>query len=105
MLSSTSIEVMWVEVNPIDLNGVFTEYEVLYNPLRDFNGQISSSSDRTSFLNTTITGLQEFVNYNISVRAYTRRGNGPYSNAVDARTMEDGELHKSVLTVCLDCSL
>ena len=41
--------------------------------------------------NATLTGLQEFTEYNISVRAYTSVGPGPYSEEVTNRTFEDGE--------------
>ena len=35
--------------------------------------------------------LQEYVNYTISVRAYTNAGAGPYSDPVTVLTNEDGE--------------
>ena len=42
-------------------------------------------------LTAVLTGLQEFVDYNISVRAYTSVGEGPYSTEVTEMTAEDGK--------------
>ena len=41
---------------------------------------------------TVLTGLEEFVQYNISMRAYTSTGSGPYSTGVVEMTDEAGEL-------------
>ena len=91
--SSTSIIVTWDVVSPIDQNGIITMYEVLYEPLETFSDAIGpltmnvSSSEMTAVL----TGLQEFVDYNISVRAYTSAGEGPYSTEITEMTAEDGK--------------
>ena len=95
-VSSTEIEVSWEEVPAINENGVITVYEVLYSPLMTFEGQISTNTTNTSQLNTTLTGLQEYVEYNISVRAYTSVGPGPYSDIVVERTEEDCKLLVSI---------
>ena len=39
-----------------------------------------------------LTGLEEFVNYTLSVRAYTREGAGPYSEEMTVMTPEDSKL-------------
>ena len=92
--SSTEIRVSWEEAPAIDQNGEITVYEVQYEPLETFGGQISTSTVNTSMLSINLTGLQEFVDYNISVRAYTSAGPGPYSDPVTERTLEDGEWQK-----------
>ena len=89
--SSTAIRVSWEEVPAFDRNGVITEYEVQYEPLETFGGQISTSTVNTSMLSINLIGLQEFVDYNISVRAYTSAGPGPYSIGVVERTDTDGK--------------
>ena len=89
--SSTAIRVSWEEVPAIDRNGEITEYEVQYEPLETFGGQISTSTVNTSMLSINLTGLQEFTDYNISVRAYTSAGPGPYSIGVVERTDTDGK--------------
>ena len=84
--SSTTIRVTWEEVLVIDRNGEITVYEVQYEPLETFGGQISTSTVNISMLFILLTDLQEFVDYNISVRAYTSAGSGPYSDPVTERT-------------------
>ena len=89
--SATSITVMWEEVPPIDQNGVITMYEVLYVPLETFDGAIGPLSVNVSECVTNLTDLQEYVNYTISVRAYTSGGAGPYSDGVIQITSNDGD--------------
>ena len=91
VLSPTAIQVVWFEIPEIDRNGIITLYEVLYEPLETFGGAIATSSANITVLNTTLENLQEYVDYNISVRAYTVVGPGPYSLAMTFRTFEDGE--------------
>ena len=90
--SSTTIRVTWEEVPAIDRNGEITKYEVQYEPLETFGGQIATSTVNTSMLSINLTGLQEFVDYNISVRAYTSAGPGPYSDPVTEMTDTDCKL-------------
>ena len=93
VVSPTSIMVTWDMVPPIDQNGVITMYEVLYEPQETFNGSIMSNTttvDGTARA-VNLTGLEEYVNYTISVRAYTSAGEGPYSDGVIELTDEDGK--------------
>ncbi len=89
-MSSTEILVNWTDVLEIDQNGIITEYEVMYEPLMTFGGQLSTSTVNTTNFFTTLGGLEEFVNYSISVRAYTSVGPGPYSAGIAGMTLEDG---------------
>ena len=90
--SSTTIAVMWDEVVPIDQNGVITMYEVMYTPLEDFVGAIGSNTTiwSESKRSVVLIGLQEYVNYSISVRAFTTVGPSNYSNVVIEETFEAG---------------
>ena len=86
-LSSTEIQVSWSEVPSIDQNGVITMYEVFYDGT--FNGSVF-----TVGVSVNITGLEEFVVYNISVRAYTSVGSGPFiDNAVLVMTGGEGKVY------------
>ena len=89
-LSSTEIMVTWEEVIAIDENGIIINYEVQFVPLQ-FTDILELDSINTTNLTTVISGLQEYVEYDISVRAYTSVGPGPFSVAVTNRTFEDGE--------------
>ena len=91
--SSTEILVIWNEVPLIDQNGHITTYEVLYESLSTFNDPtniraMTVNVTATKF-STLLVDLQEFVNYSIVVRAYTRVGPGPYSDDVYETTLED----------------
>ena len=99
MLSSTSINVTWEDIPPIRRNGIITAYEVLYEPLETFGGFIGSERVNTTHHYFVLVGLQEYVDYNISVRAYTRVGPGPYSQAITNQTFQDCEFllsHRSL---------
>ena len=91
VLSSTEIQVNWTEVPEIDQNGVITGYEVMYEPLMNFSGQITTLTVNTTNLSITLMDLEEYVEYSISVRAYTSVGPGPYSVGIVRRTLEDGK--------------
>ena len=90
VLSSTEIEVNWTEIPEMEQNGIITEYEVMYEPLMTFGGVLTTITVNTTNMFVTLTGLQEYVVYNISVRAYTSVGSGPYSVEIVRRTQEDG---------------
>ena len=92
--SSTTIAVMWEEVPPIDQNGVITMYEVMYTPLETFRGTLESNSTIVSGsdLSLNLTGLEEYVNYTISVRAFTIVGPSNGSIIVTAETFPDGNI-------------
>ena len=88
VISPTEIEMSWNEVIPIDQNGIIIIYEVDYKPEQVFNG--SMTVDVVNTTNTTILlkNLHESVQYNITVRAYTRIGPGPFSSHVLSFTQE-----------------
>ena len=91
--SSTSILVSWNEVPAIDRNGIITQYEVVYEPLETFGGQITTGKDTingTTF-ELLLDNLQEYVNYSITIRAGTEAGLGVISSPIVVLTNEDGE--------------
>ena len=83
--------VSWNAVRPIDQNGIITDYEVQYIPLENFGNTIGVETVNTSDMFFLLNNLEEFVNYNISVRAYTIVGPGPYSDPIMAQTLEDSK--------------
>ena len=82
----------WDSVPPIDQNGIITMYEVLYQPLETLSGTLETLIRNVSMMEMSVvlTDLQEFNSYNISIRAYTSVGEGPYSEDLTATTLENG---------------
>lgn len=91
VLFSTSINVSWEEIPSIGRNGIIISYEVLYEPQETFGGAIGPETVNTTNLFYVLVGLQEYVDYVIFVRAYTRVGFGPYSQRVTNQTFQDSK--------------
>ena len=90
-IDGTSIQVTWADVLEIDQNGIITKYEVIYEPLTTFGVLMPENLIVDSMnLSVTLENLEEYVEYNISVRAYTSVGPGPYSEDTIILTEEDG---------------
>jgi len=90
-VSSTEIAVSWNEVPRIGRNGIIIQYEVQYEPLMILTGDLTMNTSNTSAL---LRDLQEYTEYNITIRAYTSVGPGPLSPSVTNRTFEDGKLFR-----------
>ena len=88
--SSTSILVSWEEVQTELRNGIITGYNITYQSLTDNdNGVVlAGPNDRQA----NLTGLKEFVKYNISVVAFTVKGDGPPSVIV-VKTDQDSKIN------------
>lgn len=92
-MSSTAIMVTWEEIPPFDQNGIIIAYEVSYEPLDTFDGQLEERAvNTTTDLFVILNDLEEFVGYNITVTAYTSAGLGPQSDVVTDMTFEDGKI-------------
>ncbi len=91
VLTSSRIMVSWDAIPPEDRNGIITMYEVLYQPLETFDDAIMTQTMNVTERSAHITDLEEFVDYNISVRAYTSEGAGPYSEEMTVMTPEDSK--------------
>ena len=90
-ISSTTTRVTWEEVPAINQSGIITQYEVEYNQ-STFSGatMYNTTTVNSPTLMVDLTGLEEYVEYSIRVRAYTSVGAGPYSDVVMERTQQDG---------------
>ena len=86
----------WELLPEIHQNGIIANYNVKLEPL-DFTEELTRIFVNSSNLSAIITGLEEFIEYNISVRAYTSVGPGPFSPVVVNRTFEDGEAEEVFL--------
>ena len=88
---SKTLLVTWEEVPRSLRNGLITLYEIRYIPLETYGGQIQSDTVTTDVRSLTVEGLEEDTPYNVSVRAYTKIGPGPYSDQTSVSTTEGGE--------------
>ena len=107
--SSTSILITWGQVPVSDRNGVILSYTVSYN-------EVSGGSEQTKIVDalkyqTTLTSLNKYTNYTITVVAATSKGNGVVSAPIIVITDEDSEynsfVHETrlILKTCLACFL
>lgn len=81
---------MWEEVEPINQNGIQTQYEIRFEPNTTSFGVQGGSVLSTIAGQYIITGLEEFVEYIVFVRSYTSAGPGPYSDNITVITLQDG---------------
>ena len=86
--SSTSIFVSWEEVQAGLRNGIISGYNITYQSLTENDNGIVEAGPNDH--QADLTGLKEFVEYNISVVAFTVKGDGPPSDIV-VRTDQDSE--------------
>ena len=89
-ITSTTITLTWTEVPAIHQNGVILGYDVEYTQTTFDSVPTTQNVTVTSTL-AVLTGLEEYVEYSIQVRAYTEEGPGPYSGVLIVTTSEDSE--------------
>ena len=87
--SSTSISVSWGEVREADRNGIILSYTVSYQS----QTQNDSGIEKVFYPNRSLdlSGLKEFVKYNITVLATTVKGDGPTSGVIVVSTDQDSK--------------
>ena len=90
---SRRLTITWAE--PLMTNGNVSSYDIQYRGISSVNTVLSNFSQVQMFsVASTIAVLQDLVPfsvYNISVRASTGAGPGPFSAEISVRTLEDGE--------------
>ena len=96
--SSTSISVSWEEVQADLRNGIITGYNITYQSLTENdNGFVPAGPDDRQ---ANLTGLKEFVEYNISVIAFTVKGRGP-PNFTFVGTDQDSKSYNTCFSLLL----
>ncbi len=87
MESSTEVRASWQE--PLEFNGIFKRYVLMYGKARDkLIESIYMNNKRTSYL---LESLEEYTEYFVQIYAETAVS-GASSNIEQARTLEDGKL-------------
>ena len=87
--NSTSILVSWGEVPFEDQNGVIVGYTVTYKALSSESSQTRNVTVQAR--QATLTGLNEYTNYSITVFASTSKGGGIESTPIVVITDEDSK--------------
>ena len=87
--SSTSILVQWDEVPENDKNGIIKGYNITYKDWR--SGVEKTQTVDSPNREVELEGLKEFTKYNISVLAFTVKGDGPLSSTITVTTDEDSK--------------
>ena len=85
--NSTSIFVSWGDVPFSEQNGVIVNYTVTALP----SGPTKTKVVTTSANQATLTGLNEYTNYSITVFASTSKGGGNPSTPIVVITDEDSK--------------
>ena len=85
--SSTSIVVSWDHPLPQDQNGLIVNYTVLSQLEQELN-MTSTNGNGTTL---TLSDLDVFTNYTISVMAHTSAGAGDPSAEIMIRTLDGSE--------------
>ena len=87
--SSKSIFVDWDDVPQPDQNGIILRYTVTYTALP--NGSPVPQVVDAPTTQATLTGLNEYTNYSITVFASTSKGDGNVSEPIIVITDEDSK--------------
>ena len=96
--SSNSISVSWEDVQAELRNGIIIGYNITYqSQTENDNGVVTAGPSNRQ---ANLTGLKEFVKYNISVVAFTVKGDGPPSVTV-VRTDQDSKSYNTLLLLLL----
>ena len=81
--------VQWGEVPEPDQNGRIQRYTVTYKALT--GGNLEKGEVNTPTRQVTLTGLNKYTNYSITVFASTAKGGGNISNPIIVITDEDSK--------------
>ena len=90
-VTSTSVNINWLEVDCIERNGVIIDYTVLFQEL---GGAVIPGEHEVNVMDRTFTasGLTPHTNYIFRVAGVNSNGTGPYSSDIMIMTEEDGNI-------------
>ena len=90
VVSSRMVELSWQPPPTNTHNGMLVRYRIRVINSNN-NNVVNTTSVLSSVTAHNISGLSPFTEYRFQVRAENNAGVGPYSDAVGATTLEDGE--------------
>ncbi|XP_001623142.2 uncharacterized protein LOC5501884 isoform X2 [Nematostella vectensis] len=86
--SSTSLLIQWSPVPKDHANGIILGYKILYR-VSGSNGSFSEHRTNADTTATEVTNLTHFTVYDVSVVAFTSKGDGPGSEPLIVKTAEN----------------
>ena len=84
-----SITITWLPPDPT--NGIIESYTIEVTPVDDSHTIPTINERPADVFEYNITGLMEYVNYSIVVFAFTDKGRGMGSEAIEIQTLEHRE--------------
>ena len=81
--------VSWGKVPAGEQNGIIIGYRVFYLDIMN-NAELTITVN-ASLHQVNISKLREYHKYNVTILAFTKKGDGPRSEMISARTHEDGK--------------
>ena len=87
-VTSTSVNIIWMQIECIERNGAITNYTVVF---QEQGGAVIPGDVNVMDRTFTASGLTPHTNYVFSVAGVNSNGTGPYSNDTIVLTDEDGK--------------
>ena len=94
--SSIEITVRWQNVVGKDRNGIIMGFRIYYKAVGEF---AVDKIEKVAVVNgggtelKVLESLEKFIDYNITVLAFTSKGDGPNSSVITVRTDQDGKFN------------
>ena len=86
-MTSTTVNLNWLEIDCIEHNGVITDYTVVF---QEQGGAVIPGDVNVMDRTFTASGLTPHTNYIFRVAGVNSNGTGPYSNDITVLTDENG---------------
>ena len=95
-VNSTAIQVTWRPPDPGFINGINQGYKIEAVQLGVEGSKVSlvvpsNLANMLGLQTAYLIGLAKYTNYSVTVLCFTSRGDGPKTEAVESRTLEDGK--------------
>ena len=103
--SSTEITVTWQKVVGQERNGIILGFRVYFKAVGEF---AVDTTEKVEVVNggdavqKVLESLEKFMNYNITVLAFTSKGDGPNSSVIRVRTDQDRKFNTILSCIFYD---
>ena len=94
---TNSIKLSWLPVSKELQKGIIRGYQV---KIYDDEGEyLRNSTILSRNLSASFTGLYQYSNYSLKVRAFTRKGFGPWSSLINVSIGDPGKHQSQILSI------